>query len=332
MNLPATLASLRSTEASREAHQADALQFPSQPIDGVFTDGQPARLAVHTDNCPMLLLPASSGELRMKLPACGGVDCTIVRYRVASEAFRYFIQLKCLDPALESVFMDLLENVCDRIRSGGKSSESLEAAIDDFRNLLRNRVFLVDRKKVLGLFGELVVLRETLNSHSRSVDAWVGPIGGRRDFLFPRLAIEVKASEKTDQRTVEISSLGQLTKDDVETLYLWYLRVEEDPVSGSSVSEVIQDILTKAKEKQLFESKLDKLGYSTQSREAFDAYRWRVLESQPFQIEEGFPRITKASFSGGVPIGVSAVCYASDLDTAKEFAVTAASVLKALSE
>jgi hypothetical protein len=324
------LSSLTSLRAEGRSGGSD-LHFPSTQLSGVFSDGEPARLAVDHDDAPLLLLPASTRDLSLTLPVCGGLETRIVHYGVNDGTRRFFIQLKCLRPDLESVFIDLLQNICDRIRSGDSSVSSLRDAIEDFRDLLRNTSGVADRNKALGLFGELTVLGRTLSNGMDVVSAWTGPLRHRRDFCFAAAAIEVKASEKSDRSTVHISSLGQLSTDDVEKLFLWYLRVEEHPKAGCSIGGLVSQL-----EERLggnvaeFRRRLSEAGFTPETSEAFNSFKWRVLESCAYRVAPGFPRISAESFVDGTPKGVQEVSYTCDLNCADDFKVPEDELLEQL--
>lgn len=324
MNLTATLGDLRRdiNSAKSEVH------FPSAEIEGVFSNGQPARIAAHPDGTPSLLLPIAVTEITKKMPECDGLSIKFQKYSVEKGSTQDFVELKCQSGKLESVFIDMMENICDRIKSGSAAVKSLNDSVADFRNLLINSSHNIDRKKALGLFGELLAAYRFSSKIIAIVDYWTGPFGHRRDFCLPCAAVEIKTSEKTDSRAVDISSLGQLDCDDYEKLFLFYLKVEEDPSNGKCIGDLVDHLMGKVGDDGSLKEKLAQAGYDNHTRKAFDAFCWRVIESRIYRVEDGFPRVIGSSFDGGKPAGVIDINYSIDLDQASLFETNLGNLLE----
>lgn len=318
MSLQASITSLREDRAN----YASGLKIPSMPVPLTFVHGIEVRIAIGGNERPMLLLPVSSNELRKKLPEADGLVMEFAQYKGTSSLSGYFLQVSSTDDKLESVFLDLVENICSRIQAGEGSYYSLVSAIEDFRHLLSKSSHPVERTRVVGLVGELLFLRQALFFNSESVIYWTGPEKSRRDFLFPKAAVEIKTSEQSTGRNVVIHSLSQLQIDDADDLFMMFYRIEENPGKGVSVGDLVRDIRTKSADAGLFDEKLEAMGFSNLTEKAWNAFRWVVLERNPYRVAEGFPRVTSHSFPEGVPAGVSHVNYQLDLDLAREYAVS----------
>lgn len=326
MRLAASLNTLRSNRQSFR----DELTIPSQPVPHTFAQGTEVRLAVHTDDSPMLLLPVSTEELRQSLPSAAGIEVEFARYHGRKTSSAFFAQIKCAAPELEGVFLDLVENICERIRSGDQSLIGLAAAIEQFRDLLRAVSQPADRTRMIGLFGELLILEQSLSSAGNAVEYWTGPIGGRRDFLFPSCAIEAKTTLISTGYSVSIHSLNQLDSDDTTHLYLWFQRIEEDPGRGRSIGEVVAGIEDRVSDRSLLHERLRQVGFDHANPEPWNQVKWTLVESQPYAVLGTFPRIVPASFPAGPPAGIFHVTYQLDLAQAVDFKVSIASVLEAL--
>lgn len=328
MSLSASLSALRTDRVKL----LDELSIPSKPIPLTFVQGMEVRLALDTENCPLLLLPVSTSELGQDLPEAHGLHFRYEQYKGRSTASTYFLQVKCALPTLESVFLDLVENICSRIQDGGNGLECVHATIEEFRDLLRPSTLPIDRIRIIGLFGELLFLKEAIQHNQKAVEHWTGPQGERRDFLFAASAVEIKTSEKSSGSSVIIHSLGQLNNDDSKDLFLWYTRLEEDPGSGASVGDLVDVIESQLVSKTLFREKLRAVGFDKSNADVWNSVHWAVLESQPFQVFDGFPRIIPGSFEAGTPPGISHVNYQLDLSHAKEFKVSADSVMEHINQ
>lgn len=322
--------SIISLKEDRAAYSSD-LKVPSRPVGATFVHGTEVRIALGGNNRPMLLLPVSSEELRKKLPEAEGLVMEYVQYKGTSSATGFFLQVTSRNDQLESVFLDLVENICGRIRNGESSNAALAEAIDEFRDLLSRSRQQVDRSRILGLMGELIFLSKALDSNPEAVDFWTGPSGARRDFLFPKAAFEIKATQQSTGRNVTIHSMAQLAVDDADSLFVMFYRLEEDPGKGIYVSEIVKTIKSKIDSVDVFEKKLGLIGYSPSDSDSWDAAKWTLLEAQPYQVSDGFPRVIASSFPDGLPRGVSQINYQLDLDQAKEYRISEADLSGRLS-
>ena len=70
------------------------------------------------------------------------------------------IAMTCLSAKLEDVFWQLTISLLERLKNGTQASESIETTIEEFRSLLQlPEQDKVNYKELLGLIGELVLLR-----------------------------------------------------------------------------------------------------------------------------------------------------------------------------
>ena len=318
MSLQSSIASLREDRAS----YSNELKIPSQAVPMTFVHGAEVRVALGGSDRPMLLLPVSSEDLRQKLPDTDGLAMEFAQYKGAKSPTGYFLQVSNAEDSLEGVFLDLVENICSRIRMGEGSYFALVRAIEEFRHLLSKSRAPIDRTRIIGLFGELLFLRRVLESNPSAVEYWTGPQGARRDFLFPGAAFEVKASEQSTGRRIVIHSLAQLDSDDSDNLCVVFYRLEDSPGKGLKVGELVADIRSLLASCELFEEKLNAVGFDSRTEQAWNCISWTLLEEKLYKVEEGFPRIIASSFFSGVPVGVSGVNYQVDLDVADDYSVS----------
>ena len=76
------------------------------------------------------------------------------------------------------------------------------------------------------------------------VECWVGPTGGRHDFRRGAIAVEVKTTRAHTSRQVTIHGEDQLDAPDGGALHLHFVRLEEVPSGGASVTSLVDDLLT----------------------------------------------------------------------------------------
>ena len=70
-----------------------------------------------------------------------------------------------------------------------------------------------------------------------------------------------------------------------------------------------------------FESRLVQTGYSPLEAERYGEVRFRVINERLYEVAEGFPRLSVASFVNGLPSGVERVEYEVDLDVCPDLIV-----------
>ena len=114
-SLRAILDKLRLAQAGADSE----FGFPSESIEKTYLSGSAARLALSAEGDPQLLLPASNIDSGSQLPVANGLDFSINRYKSAGQPIQAYIQIRCMIKDLEIVFLDLAENICERIRAGG---------------------------------------------------------------------------------------------------------------------------------------------------------------------------------------------------------------------
>ena len=318
MSFQTSIALLREDRAS----YSNELKIPSQAVPMTFVHGAEVRIALAGNDRPMLLLPVSTEELRQKLPEADGLAMEFVQYKGTKSSTGYFLQVGNTEEKLESVFLDLVENICSRVQKGEGSYFALVRAIEEFRDLLSRARTPVDRTRIIGLIGELFFLRRALESNPAAVDYWVGPHAARRDFLFPGAAFEIKSSEASTAKNIIVHSLAQLDNDDADKLFVVFYRLEENPAKGVTVGDLVSDIRSLLTSCELFDEKLKTIGFDPRTEEVWNVTRWTLAEEQPYSVTEGFPRIVAANFVDGVPAGVSGVNYQVDLDSARKYAVS----------
>lgn len=322
MSLQSSLAVLRE---NRAAYSGD-LRIPSQPIPYTFAQGLEVRIALAGNNFPMLLIPVSTEEIHQKLPDTEGLSLAFAQYKGAGTTTRYYLEVISTEEKLESVFLDLVGNVCGRIQAGERGHRALIRAIEEFRHLLGVAGNSVERQRIVGLFGELLFLKQALSINESAVSYWVGPYGGRRDFLFPSVAVEVKTSEHREGRTVSIHSLGQLDTDDAEALFLAYYRIEEDPGSGKTVGNLVEEICGMLSLQEPFYAKLGEVGFGLANAGAWNALRFTVKEETFYHVRDDFPRLVASSLCGALTFAISEVNYRLDLNGAEPYRLALPSV------
>jgi hypothetical protein len=209
-------------------------------------------------------------------------------------------------PALRTPFAHLCEDLVDESRSIEPASAGsfLLARLARWRRLLKGERGL-SLSEIRGLVGELVVLIQCLDiwPPATVIEGWMGPLEAAQDFILPSRRIETKAIQP-DARVVRISSADQL--DHTGSLSLAVVTMatvltESTGVTPRNLVDQVRELLVrKAPESVLvkFEGRLTAGGFA--DLEADSSLRFRIDDVRYFDVELGFPAITRMMLPDGV--------------------------------
>ncbi|MET8923085.1 PD-(D/E)XK motif protein [Streptomyces sp. NPDC004623] len=173
----------------------------------------------------------------------------------------------------------------------------------------------------MGLFGELLILREILLPAigTAAVAAWEGPSGAPKDFTHFSTAIEVKTVGRRGANHCQISSEGQLDADATTSLFLVH-QVVSVSQSGVSLMDIVEELRMDPlvqPELSRFEDCLLEAGWLDSHSQQYGNDRYALSRRQCFHVVDGFPRLT----SSALPFGVSRVTYNVDLSACDAYKV-----------
>ncbi len=226
-----------------------------------------------------------------------------------------YVDVICLKPHLASLFdlvvFDILETLPE---DAARPDRVCRKVLNHWRELLSRDVKIPERSTLLGVFGELWMLRELVKYDPRTLATWVGPKGARYDFYSGTKALEIKTSTQRKGRTILIHGHDQLDAPVSGDLYLTVLKVEETPVSGEAISELVQSLVELGCKHTDLLLLLANLGLTPDVIAKCDDMRLQVLERRIYRVDDRFPRITSLSFKGdGLPNGILSIAYEIDL-------------------
>lgn len=225
-----------------------------------------------------------------------------------------YADLVCLMPRLKAEFGYIVDDVIAALTAGANPGDVCKNSLEKWRDLLRTgRKGGLDERTAIGLFGELLLLRDLVSLSPRAVSAWTGPEGGRFDFTGSNTAIEVKASTRRYGRLLEISGETQLDAPPDLALYLSFFRLESVPAGGERLWDLYAAILEAGASAGELQRKIGRLDLDEALLRG-DSKRFRKLEAHCYPVRDGFPRIVPSSFSGGrLPAGTLQLRYMIDL-------------------
>lgn len=310
-------------ERLRESSVGDGtIEVPSHS-SGIETGYGPIRFALGPQAQPRLLVPCGPGALLKRTAAGRNLAVSLARFDVANGS-TLFVDILCLEPALDAVFAELAGEVVHRVGAGCGPVDAVEGTITDFRDLLHSGDDReVPYSQILGLVGELLVLRSLVHMSPGAIEAWTGPDEQRHDFRQREHAIEVKTSSRADSTTVAISSCEQLAEPAGGTLILVHVCLERTDNGELSVSTLVTDIVAAGCPRPKLIRVLSGVGCTNPEADLWNRLRFSVERISGYRVVSGFPRITSRLFPRGLlPDGIETVSYTLDLDAARDFRLT----------
>jgi hypothetical protein len=158
----------------------------------------------------------------------------------------------------------------------------------------------LSREAEIGLFGELIVLRNLMAEGippNLAVQAWTGPMESPQDFTTGTGGIEVKTQVLPGRPTITISSLEQLDTNLTSPLFLSLVMLEASD-QGECLPQVVASIREHlsplADSLRLFDDRLAHAGYVDRLGHHYDR-SYTCTEIRVFPINDTFPRLARSN-------------------------------------
>lgn len=246
-----------------------------------------------------------------------------------------YLDLQCNDKGSYASFHIVVCDVLERLMSGADPAAAVKSTLARWRRFWGTGLgSALSSEAARGLFGELWFLRVWLLPHgSAAVHKWIGPTGARHDFQWHHQAVEVKTTTASGH-VHRINGLDQLSNPDSGRLYLFSLRVREEPAAHNNLTSIIQAIssglVSDPEALDTFEQRLTQVGYSPFHDDIYRQWNYRIAEERLYLVTEGFPRLATTSFVNGLPAGVERVDYVINLDVCPQLCVSRSPATPAL--
>lgn len=239
-----------------------------------------------------------------------GIELTITE--IANSQYRLTLTLA------DSDLVELFRALCSDLLSAtvtltkDDSAEGVSVVLYRLQRwqdmLARRRSDILSDKEIIGLIGEIMLLRDLLMPEipaRAAINCWRGPYGDEQDFIINGVIIEVKTQLATSDRRISISSEDQL--DTVsgriilcqQGLGIALSSVTEARSLNSLISETGklikgQDIAAY----DLFLLGLLEVGY--ENRVEYDTTYYILNDRVFYDVRDGFPRIKRSDLISGV--------------------------------
>lgn len=227
-----------------------------------------------------------------------------------------YADLYCTIPRLDLVFERLAMDVVLRLeKQPSQPVDTVRMALDDWRALLRSAGQGVDRETVVGLIGELEVLRLLANHDApAALNAWRGPTKSVHDFVCGGSELEVKTTVSVDGNFVAISNLDQLDPALVDRLHLAVVHAREDD-AGPTLDDRLDELIRLGVPRESLLTKTKDAGYVYESDPQINT-RYTVRGVRVWRVDQRFPGLRSSDLSVDRRRGVAKVQYELALDTA----------------
>ena len=266
-----------------------------------------------------LVVPAPADATEEREDSTRGIRIEVRPY-ISGGAERLYCDVSCRLEELNDMFTAIAQDMIGKLQDRELESPfaGCVRVLERWRRLLeRVPTRLMSRNAQAGLIGELMFLERLVDRSLKAIELWVGPEGGRHDFVSEALDVEVKTSLSEEQRRIHVQSLEQLDIPESADLYLYFVRLREPTGQGISIPDLVDGLLVKGVNAGKLHESLSHVGYSPVDRDGYATTRFEAVEESLFRVDDnGFPRLTRDSLSGRVPRGVVSLGYDVDLDLA----------------
>jgi hypothetical protein len=265
-------------------------------------------LALGRANLPTLIVPLSGAVGSIGRVGGGFKLIPVSRLEFVHEGRQWeqpAAVVECTEGTLTETFIVLVREIAQKLRLAGKSPTwaSLSSLVEEWQMLLAKRSILSLEAQV-GLWGELWFLR-----NARSIDsllgAWRGPENRTLDFFYDGIGLEVKTSQRAHVHHVSLKQvIAPYGHRDSYVASLW---VEIDSQQGTSLNEMVDDLLKRTADPALLIRIIAETGYSMLDRELY-AQKLSLVDPPLWFRTQDFPRIRE------MDRGISQVRYVVSLD------------------
>ncbi|WP_292427839.1 PD-(D/E)XK motif protein [Mesorhizobium sp.] len=259
--------------------------------------------------------PAKSG-----LPEGSGFRVELAR-EAPAPGFAIWVCLIRQPGAGRDLFVQMSADIVAALSATQTQSDSwllslMLARIRAWQEFMRRpRSGLLSPEEEIGLFGELVFLREALDAGAPAagmLHSWAGPAGGLQDFQTETVGIEIKSTISASGFPAQISSLEQLDGLAGRAVILGGVRLCQQE-GGQTLSELVGGLRMRVAQSRDLAGWLDRslllAGYEENAASRY-LRRYDVVDTRFFEVDGSFPCLRRSST---VPV-IRSANYQIDLD------------------
>lgn len=292
------------TDEIRNNWDSDIIGY-AQPLSSLAKTDYPAWTVKFVDSYGVAI-PYDGGQEINENFANARIYSSVIRFNATTERKALLLTTGSIE--IKIPFSALCAELVDPGENGVFRKEITDSPVRwwrEWKDLLGNKS-IDDR--VYDVLGELCVLNRLLNFEEAS---WNGPSGASYDIETDKRFVEVKSSVVRDRREITISNHFQLDPPG-KPLDLIFCQFEPSVSSGYSINALVEQLKVKGINVGDINCKLKELGFEEGRSSRNKKF---ILHSMlKYAVDFDFPRITLASFAGGVmPAGITKITYTVDL-------------------
>lgn len=278
-------------------------------------------LCITQDGNPGILLRNPGGKAPLPNPGCGRLVVKREQLLRGGSQLDDYIRIECLECGLETPFALLVSQVVSHLASGATPSKACMDAVLEFRRLLsKNGGLLPSEDEILGLVGELLLLKRLVSASPHLWQGWNGPLGSARDYSWGTVDIEAKASRMAGESRLTVNGLEQLEPEQGRDLLIHHSVLTNNPVGTVDVPGLVDEIKGQISDLEGFDTRLVSAGFLSEQRDLWLEHRFTLHGSHIYRVSENFPRIRKSDFpDGSLPAGVAKLRYDIMLSSCSDF-------------
>jgi hypothetical protein len=227
----------------------------------------------------------------------------------------------------KTVFTAVAENLLTELSRSIDERDAVTRLVQrlhHWQTFMKNRGLEgMSRNEQLGLYGELIVLREFVLANTSApiaITAWKGYERAAHDFQLTNGSLEVKTTGSDSPHSFHVSNLTQLDSSQDNPLYLSYVETEVSSGGDQSLPELVESIRINLDPGSAikFDEGLIEAGYIDIHTEKYQENKYSLRRIRFFEISEDFPKIRHSV----IPDGVENVRYEVALATCSKFSKT----------
>ncbi|MYB26854.1 MAG: PD-(D/E)XK motif protein [Candidatus Dadabacteria bacterium] len=238
------------------------------------------------------------------------------------------LKLALRDAQQFDIFTALCANLMQATRriSPGEQKRAVGVVLTRLRRwqqmLQKKRSDLLPESVRIGLFGELLFLRDVLRSRMTATDSlkcWRGPLGEEQDFAVGPILVEIKTQRATSDRHLRISSPDQLYSRSGDIILCHQtLHTEARDGKGDSLNALARQVISDMETADpvagdCVRSVLMEFGY--EDRPEYNEPVYVLNRRDYYRVRDSFPRITPEV----IPAGVVSLSYSIEVETCSDF-------------
>ncbi len=293
---------------------------PAHPLD--FFRGRDS-----SGNYLFILQLETPVRLQTAIPAFAGID-VILRSRLpAGSELTISLQSRALLDIFRVLCGDLMHSPMSYQRGDDPQAvTTVVLRLAHWQELLRRLAQdTLGQHSAMGLFGEILLLRDFFLSRASAVDAvraWRGPYSDQQDFMLNGWIVELKTQLATSDSKVRIASVDQLDVADGKLLLCHQSldAMEATHPNARTLNSLVLEVRDRLASqsllgRDLFLAGLVEVGYTR--RDEYESWPWALNSRSWYQVRDGFPRLVPTA----VPLGVENVTYSIRLDVCEPYRV-----------